>query len=107
MVSMSDVNDPEPLPKAGPPPARAPAPTEPPPVRTPAHKDINGDELIVAVLASGPATWGELRNAFVNRDFAPASVGTYLARALKAGKIVRGGYGRYSLSSAGNGRGAS
>jgi hypothetical protein len=110
LVGVSDTADPMPLPPSPPPPPHVPAPEPKPTDVTPRRyvdgkrdKGIKGDELVLEVLRSGPASMGELKRAFVNRAFAAGSTGTYVSRLMKAKQIGRTSHGRYTLS-ASNGR---
>ena len=101
LANVTDLADPEPLPKV-PPPARAPAPIEA--SRVVVGTRVTGDQVALEVLRSGPATLAEVKRAFVNRNFAPATAANYLSRLVKTGHIRREGSGRYTLGSTGNGR---
>ena len=105
LVSVSDTEDREPLPPSPPPPARAPEPIDVAPhfVGGKRDKGIKGDELVLEVLRSGPASMEELRRAFVNRTFAPGSTGQYVSRLLKTQQIERRPNGRYALTINGSG----
>jgi hypothetical protein len=105
LVSVSDTEDREPLPPSPPPPARAPEPIDVAPrfVGGKRDKGIKGDELVLEVLRSGPASMEELKRAFVNRAFAPGSTGAYLSKLMKAKQIERRPNGRYALTINGSG----
>jgi hypothetical protein len=101
LVNVSDFADPAPLPPSPPPPI-PPAPRSPP-VSTSRfaggvkNKGISGDALVLETLRSGPASLADLKRVFTNSKYAPSSTGTYVARLLKDGKIVRRGTGIYAL----------
>jgi hypothetical protein len=61
-------------------------------------KAVRGEDVIMNVLSSSPASMDELRRAFQHHEYSPNSVPSYVSRMIKAGRIKRALHGRFALT---------